>query len=114
MATSINVRLSDELEAKLKETVEEIKNNTPRGAEVNNSTVVRGALEEFIEKTEEEKQGIYKFPIYLNLNNEDGRELQEKLNELILSLGNSQADEILSVHLEMVYQKLSLTLLERK
>lgn len=113
MATSINVRLSDELEENLKKTVEEIKNSTPRGAEVNNSTVVRGALEEFIEKTEEEKQGIYKFPIYLNLEKEEGQKLQEKLQEIILSLGNSKEEDILSVHLEMIYQKLSLRLLER-
>lgn len=110
---TIRARVSDELECNLKKIVEEIKNATPRGAEVNNSTVVRGALEEFIEKTEEEKQGIYKFPIYLNLEKEEGKKLQEKLQEIILSLGNSKEEDILSAHLEMIYQKLSLRLLER-
>lgn len=113
MATSINVRLSDELENKLKNTVEEIKNTTPRGAEVNNSTVVRGALEEFMEKAEEEKKGIYKFPIPLNLEKEEGEKLQKKLKEIILSLSNSKEEDILSTHLEMIYQKLSFKLLEK-
>ena len=113
MATSINVRLSDELEQKLKKSVEEIKNNTPRGAEVNNSTVVRGALEEFMEKTEEEKKGIYKFPILLNVNNFDGEKLQKKLKEIILSLDNTKEEEILSAHLEMIYQKLSIELINK-
>ena len=113
MATSINVRLSDELEENLKKTVEEIKNATPRGAEVNNSTIVRGALEEFIENVEEEKRGIYKFPIYLNLEKEEGEKLQKKLQEIILSLDNSKEENILSAHLEVIYQKLSLRLLEK-
>lgn len=57
MATSINVRLDDELEKKLKSTMERIKLKAPRGAEVNNSTIVRGAIKEFIEKTELENRG---------------------------------------------------------
>lgn len=113
MATSINVRLSDELENNLKKTVEEIKSSTPRGAEVNNSTVVRGALEEFIEKTEEEKQGIYKFPVYLNLEKEEGENLKKKIEKIVLTLGDSKEEEILSTHLEMIYQKLSLMLLKK-
>ena len=106
MATSINVRLSDELE-------ESLKNATPRGAEVNNSTIVRGALEDFIENIEEEKEGTYKFPIPLNLEKESGKKLKKKLQEIILSLGNSKEEEILSAHLEMIYQKLSLILLKK-
>ena len=113
MATSINVRLSDELEGKLKKSVEEIKFNTPRGAEVNNSTVVRGALEEFIEKKEEEKKGIYKFPIFLNLDEEESKNLQSKLKEIILSLGNKKEEDILSTHLEMIYQKVSIDLISK-
>lgn len=58
MSTSINVRLSDALEQKLKFTVNEIKGKAPLGAEVNNSTIIRGALENFINKIEEESKGI--------------------------------------------------------
>lgn len=61
MATSINVRLSDELEEDLKRTVEEVKRDTPIGAEVNNSTIVRGALIEFMQKKEDRKNGIVNF-----------------------------------------------------
>lgn len=113
MSTSINVRLSDDLEEKLKKSVEEIKNNTPRGAEVNNSTVVRGALEEFMEKTEEEKNGIYKIPINLNSKNYDGEKLKKKLKEIILSLDNTPEEENLSAHLEMIFQKLSIELISK-
>ena len=58
MSTSINVRLSDALEQKLKFTVNEVKGKAPLGAEVNNSTIIRGALENFINKIEEESKGI--------------------------------------------------------
>lgn len=57
MATSINLRLNDELEQRLKEKVEEIKKVTPLGAEINNSTVVRGALTEFFNKIDRENDG---------------------------------------------------------
>lgn len=57
MATSINLRLNDELEKRLKEKVEEVKKVTPTGAEANNSTVVRGALIEFFDKIDKEKAG---------------------------------------------------------
>lgn len=57
MATSINLRLNDELEKRLKEKVEEVKKITPTGAEANNSTVVRGALIDFFNKIDKEKEG---------------------------------------------------------
>lgn len=57
MATSINLRLNDGLEKRLKEKVEEIKKVTPTGAEANNSTVVRGALIEFFDKIDKKKAG---------------------------------------------------------
>lgn len=50
MATSINLRINDELEQKLNEKVEELKRRSPIGAEVNKSTVVRGALIQFLNK----------------------------------------------------------------
>lgn len=58
MATSINTRISDELEKKLNEVQEDIKLKAPRGAEVTYSSIVRGGLEKLIEEHEEEKKGI--------------------------------------------------------
>ncbi|EHI96991.1 hypothetical protein CDLVIII_0253 [Clostridium sp. DL-VIII] len=91
MATSINVRLSDELEEKLKSTVEEVKKKTPLGAEVNNSTIVRGALEDFIKKIENEEKGIktvsYNFS---ELENEE-KEL-EVLRDLLKDMSNALGD----------------------
>lgn len=81
MATSINIRLSDELEEKLKKTVEEVKDQTPLGAEVNNSTVVRGALEDFIKKIEEEKEGIKN--VSYNLSAIDNEKELEKFDKLL-------------------------------
>lgn len=79
MATSINLRLNDELEERLKEKVEEIKKNTPLGAEVNNSTVVRGALIEFFNKLEEEKKEI--ITVKFDLKAISDKEKLEKLQE---------------------------------
>ena len=57
MATSINLRVNDEVEKKLKETVGGIKAISPVGAEVNNSTVLRGALVDFLKRLDKEKSG---------------------------------------------------------
>lgn len=80
MATSINLRINDELEKKLKETVEDIKKNTPLGAEVNNSTVVRGALIDFFNKLEEEKKDIQVIKFDLNKISEDKLRKLEKIS----------------------------------
>lgn len=50
MATSINLRINDELEKRLKEKVEELRAKAPIGAEVSNSSVVRGALIDFFNR----------------------------------------------------------------
>ncbi len=65
MAKSINLRINDELEKRLEEKVEEIKKKTPLGAEVNNSTVIRGALIEFFENIDREKEGKRKLEVDL-------------------------------------------------
>lgn len=65
MAKSINLRVNDELEKRLEEKVEEIKKKTPLGAEVNNSTVIRGALIEFFENIDREKEGKRKLEVDL-------------------------------------------------
>lgn len=63
MGTSINFRVSDEVESNLKTMIEEIKEKSPRGAEVNNSTIVRAALEDFFKKHDEDKKGIKTYNI---------------------------------------------------
>lgn len=90
MATSINVRLSDELEKKLNDTVKEVKKNTPIGAEVNNSTIVRGALEDFFKRIEDEKKGIVS--ISFNVNDMNENELNS-LNEEMGKIFNMFADK---------------------
>lgn len=50
---SINIRISSELEGKLKELQKEISKDLPVGAEVTMSSLVRGALEKLIEEYEQ-------------------------------------------------------------
>lgn len=84
MATSINVRLSDELEENLKNIIEEVRHKTPLGAEVGNSTVVRGALQDFINKVQDEKKGIKN--ISYNLSEIQNEKELERFNKLLDSL----------------------------
>lgn len=83
MATSINVRLSDEIEKKLKDTVNKVKKNTPTGAEVNNSTIVRGALEEFFKKIEDEDKGVKTIRIDTSILNDEEMEKCEEIIQLL-------------------------------
>ena len=80
MATPLNIRLDDEREEALKEILEELKENTPVGSEVNNSTIMRGALDKFKKDISEEKQGIRKISYKLNNLNE------KELNYLLLNV----------------------------
>lgn len=66
MATSINTRLSDELEDKLNILIEDVKKVAPRGTEVTASSIMRGGLEKFVEEKEFEKKDIILVPIPLN------------------------------------------------
>ncbi|MFR3071856.1 MAG: hypothetical protein ACLTK8_03380 [Paeniclostridium sp.] len=109
MATSINVRLSDDLEKKLKKTVELLKKETPLGAEVNNSTIVRGALEEFIRNQELKSKGIKEYTLSVGEMNND--ELKQAYN-MVFSMLKSIDPETLGVknlndlpsHLAEVYR----------
>lgn len=87
MATSINVRLSDDLEKKLKEKVEEIRKSTPVGAEANNSTLIRGALVEFFEKIDRENKGEKNISFYPNqFSNEELHNIENAIDGLIENL----------------------------
>lgn len=55
---SMNIRISSELEEKMKKLQTEVARNLPRGAEVTMSSLVRGAIEKLIEEFEEEKNFI--------------------------------------------------------
>lgn len=96
MATSLNFRLNDELQKKLEDTVKEVKQKTPLGAEVNNSTIVRGALQEFFNKIDEQKNGIVTLKI--DLGKLDSEELDNVYKSLLLcmaQLGDTKADKFL-------------------
>lgn len=116
MSTSINVRLSDELEKELKNTVEQLKFKTPKGAEVNNSTIVRGALEEFIKKINAENNGTFLFPMPLGkLNNDELKKIINTLEVLINKNLNDSSDgiECLKAFLELVRLKVKGMYIER-
>lgn len=89
MGTSINLRINDDLEKKLKEKVEEIKKTTPVGAEVNNSTVVRGAIVDFFEKIEKEKNGEKNISFYpKQFSNEELKSIENTFDKIIEGLDN--------------------------
>lgn len=82
MATSINLRINDELENKLKEKVKEIKKVTPVGAEVNNSSIVRGALVDFFNKIDRENAGEKTVKYNLKkLSDEELKEIESLLSD---------------------------------
>lgn len=89
MATSINLRLNDELEKRLKEKVEEVKAITPTGAEVNNSTVVRGALIEFFNRIDREHNGERNVSFNLRkLSDKDLEEMNKAFQTMCESIGD--------------------------
>ena len=92
MATSVNLRINDELEKKLKEKVKEIKKVTAVGAEVNNSTVVRGALVDFFDKIDRENAGEKTVKYNLKkLSDEELKEIDSLLSDS-LDLINSKCE----------------------
>lgn len=92
MATSINLRINDDLEKKLKEKVEEIKKDTPKGAEINNSTVVRGALLDFFEKLDSEKKGEKSISFNLKkLSDEEFRSVDSMIEKIIDNLDKEES-----------------------
>ena len=115
MATSINVRLSDDLEEKLKNTVESIKEKTPAGAEVNNSTVVRGALEDFIRRQEQDWNKEYNIPI-VKMNYKELEQSYEMINTMLNAVKaehyNVDSLNDLPDHLKSIYKAIMLMSLD--
>lgn len=92
MSTSINVRLSDEQENNLKNIILDVKRKTPSGAEVNGSTIVRGALEELNKKIEDEKREVVK--VSISLANTEKKELEESLKLLQTMINSIDKDSL--------------------
>lgn len=120
MATSINLRLNDELEKRLKEKVEEIKKVTPLGAEVNNSTVVRGALIDFFEKIDKERNGEKNISFYPNqLSNEELNNISSAFDCILSSIDNFIDEEKVGHYfvfdlLTMISNQLAFETIERR
>ena len=92
---SMNIRISSELEEKMKKLQTEVARNLPRGAEVTMSSLVRGAIEKLIEEFEEEKNFIIttKTPL-LEASKEELECLRElKLHERLRVLEEGLKDE---------------------
>ena len=77
---NVNVRISDEQNAKLKKVVEDIAKQMPEGGEVSNSTVVRKAIDNFINERERVK-------LTFDLNSLKSDEL-EALKQLIVKMND--------------------------
>lgn len=87
MSTSITLRINDELEMNLKRTLRELKTSTPKGAEVNNSTIVRGALVDFLKRLENEKNGEKRVAYnFKKLSYDEVRSIDIMLDKIIKNL----------------------------
>lgn len=107
----IQIRLNDDLHKEIEERVEHYKKLGKGYSESNISTIIRGALENQFKKEAEEKDGIFSYPINLNLSEDELRSLKSKLEKEILALDEYKKEEsILSAHLMMIYQKVALLL----
>lgn len=120
MATSINLRLNDELEKKLNDKVEEIKKESPTGAEANNSTFIRGALIDFFEKLDKKSLGEKNISFYpKQLSNEELKNTIRAFDDMIDNLDNF-IDEEKAGHnfvydmLTMISNELTMESLERR
>lgn len=89
MATSINVRLDNEKEEKLKQIVSDLKENAPAGVEINNSTVVRGAIDNLLKSFEEDKKGTKK--VAFNFKDLSEKELNYLIAEILPDLYEYQS-----------------------
>lgn len=120
MATSINLRINDELEERLKEKVEEIKKISPLGAEVNNSTLVRGALVDFFEKLDKEKNGQKNISFYPNqFSNEELKNISSAFDKILSNIDNFIEEEKAGHYfifdlLTMISNQLAFETIERK
>ena len=58
---TIRARVSDELEGKIQNIIDEVQKEAVGGVEINMSTVIRYALDNYIKEYEERKKGIEEF-----------------------------------------------------
>lgn len=76
---TIRARVSDELEERLEDIIEEVKKESVGGVEINMSTVIRYALDNYIKEYEERKKGIS--TVKFNINEITSKEKLEAIKE---------------------------------
>lgn len=117
---TIRARVPDELEKRLEEKVEEIKKKTPLGAEVNNSTVIRGALVDFFEKIDKERKGEKNISFYPNqFSNKELSNIENAIDKLIENLDSVLTEDkagywFIFDLLTFVSNQLAFEVIERK
>ena len=117
---TIRARVPDELEKRLEEKVEEIKKKTPLGAEVNNSTVIRGALVDFFEKIDKERKGEKNISFYPNqFSNKELSNIENAIDMLIENLDSVLTEDkagywFIFDLLTFVSNQLAFEVIERK
>lgn len=92
MAVAINLRLDDDREKALKELVESLKADNNNAIEVNNSSVIRMALDSFIEAKKMEEKGYKK--LYVNLSDMNDKALDSLLFDFLPYLDEYQKNII--------------------
>lgn len=110
----VRVRITEETEKKLQETVTKISKNAPLGAEVNHSTVVRGAIEDFLNKVEEEEKGIERISYNItNLKEEELKEFDNYLSKFNKEIEDGEENNVTQV-LKLIIAKLKYSYLVEK
>lgn len=87
---TIRARVSDELEEKIEKIIEDVRKEAVLGSEINLSTVIRYALDNYIKEYEERKKEILTVKFDLKAIND--KEKLEKLQE-----ATKQLSEVFSV-----------------
>lgn len=104
---TIRARVSDELEEKIEKIIEEVREEAVGGVEINLSTVIRYALDNYIKEYEERKKGIEVVKFNINeLSNEQLIKIQKATKSIIEDENIDKVDNgIFKKQLLNVYNK---------
>lgn len=86
MSKMIRARISDDLKERLEQEIKKIKEEAPLGVKVNESTVLRGAIIEFLNKFEEGEKEQWRYEM-------GTKQISARVDEQLLEEVNSIIEE---------------------
>lgn len=110
---TIRARVSDELEERIEKIIEEVKEESFGGIEINLSTVIRYALDNYIKEYEERKQGIEVVKFNINELSDEQLTKIQKATKLIVDDENidkvdngNLKKQLLNVHYKSIHKEI--------